>query len=269
MYPSASENRRENPGFTLIEVIVGLAVSGLLVLGATRFFKDSQRSYHLQEKLVERNLNAQYVLKHLEEKFMEAGANLPEDDCEIIVPAAGKEAGFTMIVNPRGGVQAIYANLPASQSIPVDEWTGFKGASSLLLVHADRSQPSEELDIATDYSLGGFVNGLKEGADTQDSIWLRAPVAFKSGDILYACSRQEFALKKDKLTMDGIDLAENIEALEVVFLGGNGKPAGDWKSMRSARLMVKVKTSAPDPSGASADAFHRVALSSEVRMRNR
>jgi prepilin-type N-terminal cleavage/methylation domain-containing protein len=255
-------------GFTLLEVIVGLVVSSLLVLGATRFFNDSNRSFNLQERLVERNQNAQYVLKHLEERFMEAGANLPEEACAVIVPFPGQDVGFTMTVNPRGGVQAMYADLLPTLSVPVDEWNAFRAASTVLLVHADKNLAAEELAIATDYNQGGFVNGLKEGAGAQDSIRLRVAKAFKYGDILYACARHEFALTGDKLTMDGMELAENIQGLDLAFLGQDGTPTKDWKQMRSARLMVKVKTASPAQADSTAP-FHSVALSSEVRMRNR
>ena len=255
-------------GFTMVEVMVGVMVSGLLVVGVTRFFTDSHRNYNLREKLSERDQNGQYVVKHLEDRLMEAGANLPDTGMILIEPGKAPEDGFNLAINPRGGVQPIYSDLPSGNRVPLDDQTGFREASSVLLVPIDKAKAPEILTIETSFSQGGFVKGLKDGSQAQDTLRLASARAFKTGDMLYAFASQDYVLKDGMFTMKGVVLAENLDALELTFQDAAGNPTKDWYAMRSAKLAVTVRTSEPDLAN-TPDIYRRVTLTSEVRLRNR
>lgn len=245
-----------------------MIVSGLLVVGVTRFFTDSHRSYNLQEKLSERDQNGQYVIRHLEDRLMEAGANLPDSGAILIDAGKSPEDGFNLAINPRGGIQPIYSDLASGLLVPLDDHTGFREASSVLLVPIDKSKAPEILAVATSYSQGGFIKGLKDGNQAQDTLRLASARGFQTGDMLYAYSRQAYRLEDGKLTLQGMVLAENLDSLELTFQDGTGKATKDWNAMRSARLSVTVRTSEPDLAN-TPDVFRKVTLTSEVRLRNR
>src|SRR3954468_297865 len=116
MFPRPFKRHSEK-GFTVAEVAVGLAVSGILVVTLTRFFNDTHRAYNLQERLADRDQNAQYVLKRVQERLMELGAGLPDSGYSLVTPSV---AGFSIIVNLRGGTQSFYSDVPSMASVAID-----------------------------------------------------------------------------------------------------------------------------------------------------
>jgi type IV pilus assembly protein PilW len=277
MFPRASESFRiggrgagaglgSNAGFTLIEVVIGLVVSGILVVVVTRFFGDSHRAYNLQERLADRDQNAQYVIKRLEERIMEAGANLPESGWPVIKTGPDAASGFSLVINPRGGTQTFYNDAPASVSVPIDDETRFRNATSVLILRGDKSV--QKVDIATGYNLHGYSKGLKAGSAGQDTLRLSAPVAFLAGDALYAFSKEDYTVAGTDLAMGGMVLAENIEAVSLDFYDSTGTTTSDWNLMHSAKVSVTARTHLPDP-GYKGDGYRRVTMSSEIRLRNR
>jgi prepilin-type N-terminal cleavage/methylation domain-containing protein len=255
-------------GYTLIEVLVSMLVSGIIVIFVTQFFKDSHRAYNIQELLGDRDQNAEYVLKRLGDRFMEAGANLPGEGFPIIVPNRSQPTDFSMVINPRGGMQAFYEDLVSTQDIPVDNANAFNTAHALLVVHADKSKPVETIDIATTYSDNGFENGLKAAMGVQNFIRVANPRDFKSGDAIYAFSQEDYSLAHTQLLLGNMVLAENIESLDLGFLDSTGMPTTNWQNMHSATLSVTARTRRPDP-GYPGDGYRRITLNSEVRLRNR
>ncbi|MDB5049055.1 MAG: hypothetical protein JWO30_2126 [Fibrobacteres bacterium] len=258
--------RASEAGFTLIEAVIGLVVSGLLVLVITRFFGDSHRAYNLQERLADRDQNARYVMKRLEERIMEAGANLPETGWPVIKPGPDPLSGVSMAVNPRGGTQTYYNDLPASLNVPIDDEAAFRNATAVLVLRADKSVSL--VDIATGYNLNGFSNGLKKGFAGQDTLRLSAAVALNSGDALYGYAKEDYVIAGTDLSMGGMVLAENIEAVTLNFFDSTGTATTDWNSMHSAKVSVTARTHLPDPDY-QGDGYRRVTLNSEIRMRNR
>lgn len=268
MYPRTSDVRASSAGFTVLEAAIGVIITGLLLAGITRFFTDSHKSFNLREKITERDQNGHYVLKHLEDRLMEAGANLPDSGTMLIVPGRTPEDAFSLVVNPRGGVQSIYSDMAAGTEVPLDDLTGFREAPEVLWVPYDKSKAPEVLEVAVRYGLGGYAKGLKKGVGGQDTLKLERPHAFSNGDALYAYSRRDYSLRDGKFTVKGLVLAENLEGVALTFQDAAGNPTKDWYAMRSARIAVTARTAEPDPANLQ-DAYRRKTLTSEVRLRNR
>ena len=265
---SRAISRLRSAGFTVIEVTVGLAVSGVLVLVITRFFNDSHRAYNLQERLADRDQNAQFILKRMEERIMEAGANLPESGWPVIVPGPDGQSGFSLAVNPRGGTQTFYVDRAADIELPVDDGDGFRGATDVLVLRKDHSQPAQKVAIATGYHWGGYSQGIKQGGAGQDTLRLQQPLDLKAGDAIYAYANEDYAVSGTDVSMQGMVLAEDIEIVNLGFYDSSGASTTDWNAMHAAKLSVTARTRQPDP-GYQGDGYRRVILNSEVRLRNR
>lgn len=268
MYPRPSEGRARERGFTLIEVVIGVVVSGILVLTITRFFNNSHRAYNLQERMADRDQNAQWIAKRLEERIMEAGANLPETGWPVIVPGQGRRDGFSLGINPRGGTQTLYTDRAASREIPVDDGSAFRGATSVLLLRDDKSLPVEKIGIDRNYRMGGYDQGVKPGIGGPDTLRLERAVALEAGDAVYAFATEDYAVRGTEVSMGGMVLAEDIEAVELEFFDSSGSATSDWTAMHSAKVSVTARTRLPDP-GYQGDGYRRVTVNSEVRLRNR
>jgi type II secretory pathway pseudopilin PulG len=255
-------------GFTLIEVVIGVVVSGILVLVVTRFFNDSHRAYNLQERLADRDQNAHYVLKRLEERIMEAGANLPESGYPVILPGSDKAGGFSLVINPRGGTQSFYKDTPPTLNVPIDDESLYRTATAVLILRGEVDKTVRKLDIDLGYNLNGFASGLKKGSGGEDTLRLKAAFAFESGDALYAYTKEDYAVTGTDLSMGGMVLAENIETVSLNFYDSTGSSTLDWNLMHSAKVSVTARTHLPDP-GYAGDGYRRVTLNSEIRLRNR
>lgn len=265
MSPSTAEKARG--GFTLIEVTVVLAVSGILVSGLTYFFKSFSRSFNLQEQITDRDLNAHYTLKRLSEALMAAGADLPSQGWDVISLPAGSPAGRIRVSrNPRGGVQ--YVTGPVTgQELPVDDPKGFIMATSVLVDPADPAKKPYKVAISTGYSGNGFVNGVKSASPGR--VRMAASLSLNAGDVAYAYAEEEYSLVGTNVMLGSMVLAENIESLAVTFQAANQAATTQWASMRSVRIQVRARTRLPDPGLKRDGGYRRLDLSTDVMLRNR
>ena len=266
MSRSATDRRRG--GFTLIEIAVALAVSGILVSGLAYFFKTFSRSFNLQEQIADRDLNAHYTLKRLSEALMAAGADLPSQGWQVIAPSAGAPAGsFRLSVNPRGGVQYV-AEPVIGRELPLDDAKGFAKAAAVLVDPYDPARAVFRVAVDAGYNGNGFVNGVKSAA-TGSRLRLAADVRLDVGDAVYALAEEEYRLVGTNLMLGNMVLAENIEALSVSFHAADQSPTTQWSAMRSARIQVRARTRLRDPGLKRDDGFRKIELNTEVRLRNR
>jgi type II secretory pathway pseudopilin PulG len=274
MSPSSSERgvfsgaRRKESGLTLIELLVGVAISALLVVGLVRFFKDSHRSVDTQDQLAERNQNLAYVLKKLSDRLMEAGSGLPDSAWPVISSIGSRDTLFKIGINPKGGLEQTDTIYNATQKLPVDDHMGFKGSPHILVVYQNPAKPPELLTIKADHNTQGFVGGFKDMANRRDTIYLTETKTFGSGDMLYSYTTEFYRLADTNLYLGNMVLAEGIDSVSLSFLNATGTATTAWHAMRSARLRVVARTDRKQP-GLPGDGYRRAAQSLDFRLRNK
>ncbi|NLD95332.1 MAG: prepilin-type N-terminal cleavage/methylation domain-containing protein [Fibrobacter sp.] len=255
-------------GFSLIEVIVALSISSLILIFLTRLFSVSLNSYNLQEQLADMNQNAKFTIKEISDILMQAGADLqildsdPFDKDTIIIPDGSTTpcSGFTIKINPRGGVFQIPENKPAVCSIMVENAYAFRLADKLQKLPGPNSKPPIKIYSLTRYdSLTNFV--VFNPADT-----------FKEGDVIVSFVKNHYYLNGTDLCLDNDSniIAENIDTMDITFLDVDGAPTSEWKTMRSVRITVCARTSIPDRKySGHPDHYRRITLRHEFRLRNK
>lgn len=265
---SRSAADRARGGFTLIEITVALAVSGILVSGLTYFFKSFTRSFNLQEQISDRDQNAHYALKRMSETLMAAGADLPAKGWDVISLPGGSPAGrIRLSLNPRGGIQ--YVTGPVTgRELPVDDPKGFGAAGSVLVDPMDPAKPVYKVAIDAGYSANGFVKGIKTAA-SGGRLRVSADLRLDAGDVAYAYAEEEYRLAGTNLMLGSMVLAENIESLAITFHAANQAATTQWAAMRSARIQVRARTRLPDPGLKKDGGYRRLDLSTDVMLRNR
>lgn len=255
-------------GFTLLEGLVAMAVSGILIASVARFFRDSTGAFNRQKQLADRDQNAHYVITRLSDILMQAGHNLPEQRWDVIDPESSPAYRLAVTVNPRGGKQTIAAALNNESKIPVAEEKEFRGASSVLWVPFDDSKPVKLLAIDKGFNSGGFKEGLKKVSHGIDTLRLVDAVSLLPGDVLYAADREDYHLDGTRLMQGKMLMAEHIDTLAITYFDKDRKPVTEWASMRSARITVSARTPFPEKN-AGGDGYRRISLSMDVRLRNR
>jgi prepilin-type N-terminal cleavage/methylation domain-containing protein len=286
MSPSASD--RPGPGlrqagvkagFTLVEVMMSIVISAILGVTLIRFYKDSYRTYSLQEQVADRNQNALYLVNKLVEVLQQAGTALPDTGWNVITVSTGR---ITVGLNPRGAMELISFDLPPGKKIPVTDASQYINTGNVLLntnkVLIDYALPGKScvlynLNLAN--NTGGFVKGIKNMPTGMDTISLTATVDLSPGDRVYGYRDDQYALSgsdlvilPDSSSAAQMVLAENIDSLSITFLTRAGAVTTSWKTMKSASILVRARTEKKDPK-LPAPGYHKISVPMNVILRNK
>jgi type IV pilus assembly protein PilW len=259
-------------GFTLVEILVALAISGILLIGLTRLYSIALNSYSLQEQLTEMNQNAKFVVSDLSDIIMQAGAdcatiNTDSLDKDTIIRVSNA-SNFSIRTNPRGGLYVFTAKIMTNTknlcSLQVTDAKRFKGADSVGKI----PKPGSTIGFVRKYE-------LKAVDVPNNRIFIDSGVtndSFCIDDAIYAYKNNHYFLNGTNLCLNANDniLAENIDSLNVSFYKKSGDTTTNWQNMWSARVVAEATTSAPDGRYKGyADHKRRLKLTKEFRLKNR
>jgi|GEM_PF-1112770 Tfp pilus assembly protein PilW len=262
-------------GFTLLEIIIGVGISAILILGLTRLFSVTLNSYSLQEQLTEMNQNAKFAIKELSDVLMQAGA-----DCGLVTNMLVKDTiikaasapcnSFTIKVNPRGGLYTISKdttlNTLSACSLKVDNAYSFRLADNI----GHLSSINHYAAPFKTYALNGIDS-------TNNKLCISGGLAvdsFFAGDGLYSFSSQRYYLNGTNLCLNTDDnvMAENIDSLKITFMDSTGTFTTSWSLMKSVGLVVESTTSLPDNRYSNPpwnDHRRRLKLTYQFRLKNK
>ncbi len=269
--------RKKGHGFTLVEIMIALGVSGILLIGLTRLYSVTINSYSLQEQLTEMNQNAKFVIKEVTDILSESGAscaaiNSDSTDKDTIIKLSGAGPvynGFTIKINPRGGLyvvsQPCTLEVGAKCSLQVDNAAKFRYANLLAKLPNPQTSKIRPIQIYTLDSVHTSNNMIYiSGGAVKDT--------FKAKDAFYSFVNHTFYLNGGDLCVDSNAnvLAENVDSLNVSFYTVAGATAASWQNMRSVRLVVQVRTSLADNRYKEySDHKRRIKLTAQFRLKNK
>ena len=95
---------RKNEGVTLIELLVALALSGILMAALYRVFIGGQRIYTVQEQVVDMQQNARAAIDRMTREIRMSGYR------KDILDSQGNVGGFTQVITPGNNVNYIGNN---------------------------------------------------------------------------------------------------------------------------------------------------------------
>lgn len=95
---------QKNDGLTLIELLIALAVSAILMAGVYRTFIGQQKSYTVQEQVVDTQQNVRAAIDRMTTEIRMAGYR------KDILASTGNICGFTKVINPGNNANNIGKN---------------------------------------------------------------------------------------------------------------------------------------------------------------
>ncbi len=242
---------RTRRGFTLVELLVTLAVTGIFVALLYQVFISFQRTYRVQDELAEAQQNARIAMDELTRALASIGAGTEvEQGQPRLLVAHEYEITFTADLNPDHGAQMPGDPVPGAG--PLDPFAEFPagpyaGSPAETYRYALKRDPGTGL-----YTLYREVNG---GADQAVAMLLANP-------------RREIPLFRYLGDFDGDGASEWLDRVDRTT--SPRVAAGESLDAVIQRIGIRVvaETARPDPRYPLNDGHRQVRLESSVSPRN-
>jgi prepilin-type N-terminal cleavage/methylation domain-containing protein len=262
-----------NRGVTLIELLIALIISSVLIAALYRIFIDQQRTYTVQEQVVDMQQNVRTAVNRMMSEIRMAGFG----GVGGVLDLPGGVNGFTQVITPGDDTITI---IGAFKQIRRDQ------GDPILISSASGSQIT--LNYATDefdrsghrfISIGGVEssivlqrNGrvLTLGSNLKFNHSANTPL-FKIQAITYTTglSGGKLVLQRDENTGGGGQpLAENIENIQFEYSDASGNPTANPANIRMVKVTVTARTNMSDPQFKGGDGYRRREIASNIHIRN-
>ena len=266
-------------GVTLIELLIALVISALLIAALYRTFIGQQKTYIVQEQVVDTQQNVRVAINKMMRDIRMAGFGGVGD----VLSQVGGVNGFTGEITLTANSTTIVGGFRQVSTLAAE---AAGGQSQVTLAStADASQ----FDGAAHHfiSIGGTESNIvssRAGATLTLSNPLKLtykitdqlgnPVSvpiFKIQAITYLCgvSDGKPVLQRNENTGGGPQpLAENIENIQFEYFDANGALTVNPANIRMVRATVTARTDRADPDLKGGDGFRRRTIASNIHVRN-
>ncbi len=242
---------RTERGFTLVELLVTLAVTGIFVALLYQVFISFQRTYRVQDELAEAQQNARVAMDELARALASIGAGTAvEEGQPRLLVAHEYEIAFTADLSPDHGAQTPGDPVPgAGPRDPFAEFPAgtYAGAPAETYRYALKRDPGTGL-----YTLYREING---GSDQAVAMLLANP-------------RRDIPLFRYFGDFDGDGTSEWLERVDRTTSPRVAAGEGLDTIIRRIGIRVVAETARPDPRYPLNDGHRQVRLESSVAPRN-
>ena len=270
--------RKKEKGFTLLELVVALAISAILIAAVYRTFVRQQKTFTVQEQVVEMQQSARASISRMMDDLRMAGFG----NVSMVLPASVGGRNFPNIINPDNPAAGALTILSAlGKGVVI---TGVPSLSQITLskIVDEQGQPLFDLGDRRYVSVGGLESYTISAIDTSTmTLTLNGVLKYNpvpNSTLVYpirALTHQVvneggvMILKRDENTGAGLQpVADDIEALQFEYLDENGFPTAAPADIRRIRVVVTARTEESDPELKDGDGHRRRQIASNVYLRN-
>jgi len=269
---------RKNEGVTLIELLVAMAISAILIAAIYRTFISQQKTYTVQEQVVDMQQNVRVAINRMMREIRMAGFGNVSDVLKL-----GGVNGFSEVVTPEGSNKITIVG-------------GFKqirrdNGDPIVVDSASGNQIT--LNYATDEFDGNAhrficIGGIESNTVQSRSeriLTLDEPLRYTHppGTPIYKIQAITYGLRNND---DGVrvlfrdlysntrsskreTVAENIENVQFEYFDANAKPIAIPANIRMVKVTVTARTSMSDPEfKGGMGGFRRRTITSNIHVRN-
>ena len=276
---------KQTKGITLIELLVALVITGILVGAIYRTFIGQQKTYTVQEQVVDMQQNVRASINRMMREIRMTGFG----NVSMLLPAPyGSGPGVTI-----GGklyTNVVTANYPVAGSVTILSAMGFTtltatpASNQVTVTSLTDAQGNTLFDLADRkyVSIGGV--------ESYTIINIAGTTLTLSGDLTYAhpVNAPVFAIRAVSYQVDGTltllrdelprpstqavaqpqPVAGNIDNLQFAYLNANGNPTANPQDIRIIQVTLRARTNDSDPQYKSDGGYRKRTIASNVRLRN-
>jgi prepilin-type N-terminal cleavage/methylation domain-containing protein len=272
---------KKNKGITLIELIVALAISGLLVAGLYRTFIGQQKTYVVQEQVVDMQQNVRAAINRMMTEIRMAGFGNVSMVLQPSITLNGRT--FTNIVNldtPTAGSLTIVSSVGGTSTLTV---AGVIGQSQIVVSTLTDDMGNALFDTGNRryVSIGGLESYIITSMDNgTKTITLNGPLIFNHpvGTPVFTIRALSYqvasvngipTLLRDENLGDGAQpQADSIENLQFTYLDADGNPTANPPYVRIIRVSLRARAEGQDPNLENGDGYRRRQIASNIHLRN-
>jgi len=273
---------RKNKGVTLIELLVALVISSILVGAIYRTFIGQQKTYTVQEQVVDMQQNVRATINRMMVEIRMAGFG----NVSMVLPVTIGGKSYTDVVTPdypvAGSVTILSAMgsttltaVPASNQITVNSLTDSQG--NLLFDLGDRKY----------ISIGGVesheitaINGTTLTLKAANLVYNHVGHLDENGNpvivhvyavraISYQVDGTLTLLRNENMGAGGQAVADNIENLQFVYLDANGVDTkANPPNIRVVQVTLRARTNASDPEYKTDGGYRKRQIASSIHLKN-
>jgi prepilin-type N-terminal cleavage/methylation domain-containing protein len=267
---------RQNKGITLIELLVALVITGILVAAVYRTFTSQQKTYTVQEQVVDMQQNVRAGINRMMREIRMAGfgtvsmvlpVTLGGKTFNDVVNPDTPVAGSLTIVSATGSTTLALAGIPASNKITVNSLTDSQG-NTLFDTGDKRYISIGGVESYTITNIAGTTITLSGTLTYNHPVG--TPV-FGVRAISYQVGVVDgipTLLRDENTGAGGQALADNIENLQFGYLDANGNPTANPADIRVVRVTLRAKTNFSDPEYKTDGGYRKRIIASNIHVRN-
>jgi prepilin-type N-terminal cleavage/methylation domain-containing protein len=262
-----------NKGVTLIELLIALAISSILIAAIYRIFISQQKSYVVQEQVVDMQQNMRVSISRMMSEIRMAGFG----SVEAIWEGVDGVNGFHQAITPGensitvvGGFRQVRRN----NGYPITVSSTSENTITLNYSTDEFDRPSHQY-----ISIGGVESSTviqRKGrvltlANTLRLNHSKDTPIFKIQAITYTVGKNDgkSILRRNENTGGGGQpVAENIEDLQFEYFDANGNPTTFPADIRMVKVKVTARTDRLDPQLKGGDGYRRRQIASNISIRN-
>jgi prepilin-type N-terminal cleavage/methylation domain-containing protein len=285
---------RQNKGITLIELLVALVIAGILVAAVYRTFLSQQKTYTVQEQVVDMQQNVRALINRMMREIRMAGFG---NVSMLLPPPYGLGPGVTIggknytdVVNPDypvagsvtilSGICFYYINgsgekvVVSTTEVPVvpnqikvNSLTDTQG--NVLFDTGDRKYVS--IGGVESYTITNIVGttltlsgNLTYSHPVNTPVFAIRAISYQVGIV----DGKPTLLRDENTGAGGQSLADNIETLQFGYLDANGNPTANPPGIRIVQVTLRATTNDSDPEYKSDGGYRKRTIASNVRLRN-
>lgn len=272
---------RKNRGITLIELLVAMVISAILVGGIYRTFIGQQKTYTVQEQVVDIQQNVRAAINRMTTEVRMAGFG----HVDMLLPAP-YASGAGVTIGGRTYNDIVNPNIPVAGSVTILSGTGSTTLTEAPIGNQIKVASLTDGQGNTLFDTGNrkyiSIGGVESYSIT--NITGAGPYTLTLGGTLtyshlvgtpvYGIRAVTYQLNGLTLVRDenmgagGQPMADNIENLQFGYFDENGNPPAQSADIRVVLLSLRGRASASDPDYKTDGGYRKRQITSSIHLKN-